>query len=194
MAFGPQCFEKCQDPPLALFFSNLFRLFVAPCRAPTLSRTQLVLAGDMDGSLDERGQHSTSVLVHRVRDWTEWSARRTGGSGGGSGDGGGPGGGGGGPSRTLPGVPPLAGGPQERFVDQRRYANISRCVCFVRVFFFGLPSDELFCVGALRGRLFDAMHVWRGAVCCAPSQVFVDLDEGLSLCGSLVRTACQVRK
>eukprot|EP00752_Nemacystus_decipiens_P011073 g9837.t1 len=87
---------------------------------------QLVLARDLDGSLDDRGQHSTSVLVHRVRDWTEWRGRRIGGGGGRRGGGGA--GAGGGPSRTLPGVPQLAGGPQERFLDQRRYANISRYI------------------------------------------------------------------
>lgn len=84
---------------------------------------QLVLAGDMDGGLDDRGQHATSVLVHRVRDWTERTAKRAGGNSHGGGEGGG-----GDSSHVHPGVPPLTGGPQERFVDQRRYANVSRCV------------------------------------------------------------------
>ena len=74
---------------------------------------QLVLAGDMDGGVDDQGQHSTSVLVHRVRDWTEWNTEEYGGASG--------------PSRAQQ-IPPLAGGSRERFVDQRRYANISRCV------------------------------------------------------------------
>ena len=72
-----------------------------------------MLAGDMDGGVDDQGQHSTSVLVHRVRDWTEWNTEKYGGANGSSG---------------AQQIPPLAGGSQERFVDQRRYANISRCV------------------------------------------------------------------
>lgn len=108
---------------------------------------QLVLAGDMVDSVDQQGQHSTSVLVHRVRDWTEREFRHThhhGGSSNGRGVDSGSSttgtssssssngssssvGGGSSMFRVQPTHPPLAGGPQERFVDQRRYANISRC-------------------------------------------------------------------
>ncbi|CAM9493224.1 unnamed protein product, partial [Hapterophycus canaliculatus] len=84
---------------------------------------QLVLAGDLAGDLGDKVQDGRSVLLHRVRDWTEQSqggAQRGGGSSDDSNGDEVP--------RGRQKVPRLAGGLQERFVDQRRYANISRYI------------------------------------------------------------------
>lgn len=171
--------------PLA-FLRNLFCLS-SPVRAPPArTHTQLVIAGDLDGSLDDRGRHS-SVLVHRVRDWTEWNARR---AAAGGNVGGGGGGAGGDPSRAPPGVPPLAGGAQERFVDQRRYANISRCVCVcvcaARVFgrctfIFYRRVETRVDVVFVRIFLFVLYLFFY-----APGRYFGDLDDGLSVVGRCV--------
>lgn len=80
---------------------------------PCLSRVhQLVRASGIEGTFDKEGHH-TSVLVHRVRDWTRRSVDGTGSSGG---------------SATVPArlVAPPAEGEDEILLDQRHYANISR--------------------------------------------------------------------
>jgi len=116
---APSCsISLCENVVVETWCALVCVCVFARCHRCTCDAAQLVLAGDMEGSLDDKRQHSTSVLVHRVRDWTEWNTEKYGG-------------GGVAPARAQRRqIPPLAGGSQERFVDQRRYANISRCACF----------------------------------------------------------------